>query len=157
LGAGLSLAGLTRESNVLLLLNDSFGKQHRCQVLCLVPPLTVLLSAELLITELALASRAIPSLTLSSPSLLSPVLETNSPTAIIVDGNSFPHLLELIYELHEFVHHFVIVVGEADDKLVSKASRRIKLALWTDIEAQGKAAEPIPSPALSNSHLCQLD
>jgi long-chain acyl-CoA synthetase len=120
-----------------------------------VPPFTVLLSAEFLITELALASRAIPSLTLASSSLLSPVLESNSPTAIIVDGNFFPHLLEVIYELHEY--HFIIVVGEADDKLVSKASRRMKLALWTDIEAQGKAAEPINSSALSNTHLFRLD
>jgi long-chain acyl-CoA synthetase len=128
-------------------------------LLFLVPPFTDFpgLLTEFLITELALASHSIPSLTLAVPSLLSPVLESHPPTAIIVDGNFLPHLLELIYELHELVHHFIIVVGEADEKIVSEASKRIKLVLWTDLEAQGKVAEPINSSAPGNSHLFQPD
>ncbi|KAH9056648.1 acetyl-CoA synthetase-like protein [Lactarius vividus] len=93
LGTGLCLAGLTRESNVLLLMNDGI---------------------EFLITELALASHSIPSLTLASPSLLSPVLEAHPPTAVIVDASFLSHALELIYDLNESGHHFVVVVGEAD-------------------------------------------
>lgn len=125
LGTGLSLAGLTRESNVLLLMNDGI---------------------EFLITELALASHSIPSLTLASPSLLSPVLESHPPTAVIVDGSFLPHALELIYDLNESVHHFVIVVGEADETVVSQASDRVKIVRWTDVEAQGKEAVSITGP-----------
>jgi hypothetical protein len=75
-----------------------------------------------LIAELALASHSIPSFTLSSPSLLSPVLESHPPSAIIVDGSILPHTLELIYELNEHEHHYVVVVGETDEKALSKAS-----------------------------------
>lgn len=158
-GTGLSLAGLTRESNVLLLLNDSIGKQDHCQSSIPVPPFTVLLGpfAEFLITELALASHSIPSLTLASPSVLSPVLESHPPTAIIINGTFLPQLLELICELDELVHHFIIVVGEADEKVLSKMSNQIKLALWTDIEAQGKASAPINSSAPGNHHLFRPD
>ncbi|KAF8267856.1 acetyl-CoA synthetase-like protein [Lactarius quietus] len=124
LGTGLSLAGLTRESNVLLLMNDGI---------------------EFLITELALASHSIPSLTLASPSLLSPVLEAHPPTAIIVDGGFLPHALELIYDLNESVHHFVIVVGEVDKAVISQAADRVKIVHWTDVETQGKEAVPISS------------
>ncbi|KAI0270785.1 acetyl-CoA synthetase-like protein [Russula aff. rugulosa BPL654] len=116
LGTGLCLAGLTRESNVLLLLNDSL---------------------EFLVTELALASHSITSLTLSSPSLLSPVLESHPPSAIIVHASLLMHTLELIYELNEFGNQFVIVVGELDENL----------ARWADLEAQGKEAPLITSPA----------
>ncbi|KAH9967940.1 acetyl-CoA synthetase-like protein [Russula dissimulans] len=126
LGTGLCLAGLTRESNVLLLLNDGL---------------------EFLITELALASHSIPSLTLSSASLLSPVLESHPPSAIVVEGNFLPHALELIYELNELDHHLVIVVGETDEKVFSQASKHIKLARWNDLEAQGKAAPVVTSSA----------
>jgi long-chain acyl-CoA synthetase len=125
LGTGLSLAGLTRESNVLLLMNDGI---------------------EFLITELALASHSIPSLTLASPSLLSPVLESHPPTAVIVDGSFLPHALELIYDLNESVHHFFIVVGEADETVLSQASDRVKIVRWTDVEAQGKEAVSITGP-----------
>ncbi|KAI0303466.1 acetyl-CoA synthetase-like protein [Multifurca ochricompacta] len=126
LGTGLSLAGLTRESNVLILLNDGI---------------------EFLITELALASHSVPSLTLSSPSLLAPVLESHPPTAIIVEGGFLHHVLELIYDLNEFSHHFVVVVGETNEKVLAQASTRIRLERWTDIEARGNAASPINSPA----------
>ncbi|KAN0127527.1 acetyl-CoA synthetase-like protein [Lactarius tabidus] len=124
LGTGLSLAGLTRESNVLLLMNDGI---------------------EFLITELALASHSIPSLTLASASLLSPVLEAHPPTAVIVDGSFLPHALELIYDLNESVHHFVIVVGEVDKTVLSQASDRVNIVRWADIEAQGKEAAPVTS------------
>lgn len=125
LGTGLSLAGLTRESNVLLLMNDGI---------------------EFLITELALASHSIPSLTLASLSLLSPVLESHPPTAVIVDGSFLSHALELIYDLNESLHHFVVVVGKADEAVLSQASERVKIVRWTDIEAQGKVAVPITGP-----------
>lgn len=125
LGTGLRLAGLTRESSVLLLLNDGL---------------------EFLITELALASHSIPSLTLSSSSLLSPVFKSHLPSTVIVHGSLLLHTLELIYELNEYGHHFVIVVGEVDENVVSKASQRVKLARWADLEAQGKEAPLITSP-----------
>lgn len=135
---------------MLLLMNDGIGEQYNG------PPLSVrpLIGpfAEFLITELALASHSIPSLTLASPSLLSPVLESHSPTAVIVDGSFFPHALELIYDLNESGHHFVVVVGEVDKTVLSHASERVKIVLWTDIEAQGKQAVPITSPAPGNRH-----
>ncbi|KAN0115953.1 acetyl-CoA synthetase-like protein [Russula decolorans] len=126
LGTGLCLAGLTRESNVLLLLNDGL---------------------EFLITELALASHSIPSLTLSSSSLLSPVFESHLPSVVIVHGSLLLHTLELIYELNEYGHHFVIVVGETDENVLSTATQHVKLARWADLEAQGKEAPLITSPA----------
>lgn len=107
---------------------------------------------EFLITELALASHSIPSLTLSSLSLLSPVLESHSPSAIIVQGSLLPHTLEIIYELNELGHHFVIVLGETDENVLSKASEQIKVAHWADIEAQGKAAPTITSPTPGDYH-----
>src|SRR5579863_10513507 len=73
---------------------------------------------EFLITELALASHSIPSFTLASPSLLSPVLESHAPSAIIVDGSILPQALELIYELNEDEHHYIVVVGETDEKML---------------------------------------
>jgi long-chain acyl-CoA synthetase len=107
---------------------------------------------EFLITELALASHSIPSFTLSSPSLLTPVLESHPPSAIIIDGSILPHALELIYELNEHGHHFVIVLGETDDQVLSKASEHVKIVRWSDIEAQGKAATPITSPPPGECH-----
>jgi long-chain acyl-CoA synthetase len=118
------MAGLTRESNVLLLLDDSLGKHSRCPSVFVRTHLPSCRGRfpEFLITELALASHSIPSFTLSSPSLLSPVLESHPPSAIIVDGSILPHTLELIYELNEHEHHYVVVVGETDEKALSKAS-----------------------------------
>jgi len=107
---------------------------------------------EFLVTELALASHSIPSFTLSSPSLLSPVLESHPPSAIIVDGSILPHILELIYELNEHEHHYVVVVGDTDENMLSKASEHIKIVRWSDVEAQGKAAAPITSPAPGDYH-----
>ncbi|KAI0262959.1 acetyl-CoA synthetase-like protein [Gloeopeniophorella convolvens] len=125
-GTGLSRAGLTRESNVLLLLNDSI---------------------EFLITELALAAHSIPSFTLTSPALLSPVFDLHPPTAIVIDGAFLPHVLELIYESKEAAHHVVVVVGEANEKVLAEASRHIKLVRWADVEAEGAAAAPVTAPA----------
>lgn len=75
------------------------------------------------------------------------MLELHPPSAIIVDSSVLPHVLELIYELRESEHHFVIVVGEADDQVLSKASEHVKVGRLSDIETQGKAATPITSPA----------
>ena len=109
--------------------------------------------AEFLITELALASHSIPSLTLSSPSLLSPVLESHFPSAIIVQGSLLPHTLELLYELNDFGRHSVVIVaGETDENVLSKASEQVKVVHWADIEAQGKEAPLITSPAPGSHH-----
>lgn len=128
-------------------------------VVYLLPALTILLWSipEFLITELALASHSIPSLTLSSASLLSPVLESHPPSAIIVHGSLLLHTLELIYEQNEFERHFVIVVGEVDENVLSKVSQDVKLARWADLEAQGKEAPLITSPAPGEYHSPQRD
>jgi long-chain acyl-CoA synthetase len=128
-------------------------------VVYLFPALTVLLRSipEFLITELALASHSIASLTLSSSSLLSPVFELHLPSTIVVHGSLLLHILELIYELNEYGHHFVIVVGEADEDVISKASQHVKLARWADLEAQGKEAPLITSPAPGECHSLQRD
>ena len=80
------------------------------------------------------------------------MFESHLPSAIIVHGSLLLHTLELIYELNEFGHHFVIVVGEADENLVSKASQHVKLLRWADLEAQGKEAPLITSPAPGECH-----
>lgn len=125
----------------------------------LFPVLTVFLRLipEFLITELALASHSIPSLTLSSASLLSPVLESHPSSAVIVHGSLLMHTLELIYELSESVNYFVVVVGEVDEDVLSKASQHVKLARWADLEAQGKEAPLITSPAPGECHSFQRD
>jgi hypothetical protein len=112
-------------------------------------PFTVPLGplTEFLITELALASHSIPSLTLASPSLLYSVLESHPPTAIVVEGNFLPDLLELIFKRHELANHFIIVVGEVDQKVLSEVPKQTRLAFWDHIEAQGKAGTTISSPA----------
>jgi len=141
---------------VLLLLNDGLGEKS---VVYLFTALTVFLRTipEFLITELALASHSIPSLTLSSSSLLSPVLESHPPSAVIVHGSLLLHTLELIYELNEFGHQFVIVVGEVDESVISKASQHVKLARWADLETQGKEAPLITSPAPGECRSLQRD
>jgi long-chain acyl-CoA synthetase len=149
LGTGLRLAGLTHEDNVLLLLNDSIGRQYRCLPYLFTTSIYYLSGrfAESLITELALASHSIPSLTLASPSLLYPVLESHPPSAIVVEGNFLLNVLESIYKLCELAHHFIIVVGEADQKVLSKVPKQTRLAFWDHIEAQGMAGTTISSPA----------
>ena len=121
--------------------------------------LTILLWSipEFLITELALASHSIPSLTLSSPSLLSPVFESHFPSVIIVHSSLLLHTAELVYELNEYGKHFVIVVGEADEKELSTATQHVKLARWADLEAQGKEAPLITSPAPGERRSLQRD
>ena len=137
---------------MLLLMNDGIGGQYN--IIHSVPPFIDRGGpfSEFLITELALASHSIPSLTLASASLLSPVLEAHPPSAVIVDGGFLPHALELIYDLNESVHHFVIVVGEADKTVLSQASDRVKIVRWADIEAQGKEAVPVTSSTPGNHH-----
>jgi long-chain acyl-CoA synthetase len=128
-------------------------------VVYLFPALTVLLRSitEFLITELALASHSIPSLTLSSSSLLSPVFESHLPSAIVVHSSLLLHTLELIYEVNEFGRHVVIVVGEVDENVISKASQHVNLVRWADLEAQGKEAPLITSPAPGECHSLPRD
>jgi long-chain acyl-CoA synthetase len=128
-------------------------------VVYLFPALTVFLRSisEFVITELALASHSIPSLTLESSSLLSPVFEAHLPTAIIVHAHLLLHTLELIYELNEYGNHFVIVVGEVDENVLPNATQHVKLVRWADLEAQGKEAPLITSPAPGECHSLQRD
>ncbi|TCD65411.1 hypothetical protein EIP91_002710 [Steccherinum ochraceum] len=130
LGAGLlKVAGLEpEESNVLLLLNDGI---------------------EFLITDLALASHSIPSFTLATLQVLSPVLESHPPSAIVVQADFLPQLLELIHDSNEGTHHTVIVVGEVDVKKYTRGFGAFKLLKWDDVERQGakEAVEPrTPGP-----------
>ena len=68
-----------------------------------------------MISDLALASHSIPSFTLTSKALLSPFLDSHPPSAIITDAEFLPHLLELIYDIHE--------------KVVTKKTKAIELSL----------------------------
>lgn len=109
------------ESNVLLLLNDGL---------------------EFLIMDLALASRSIPSFTITSLSLLSTVLESHPPSAIVVQVEFLPQLLELIYDASEQGHHTVIVVGEQSrDKDYSKLGKSVNFVKFDDIEREGSNAQ----------------
>ena len=81
------------------------------------------------------------------------MLESHPPTAVIVDGGFLSHALELICDMNESVHYFVIVVGEADKTVLAQASDQVKIVLWTDIEEQGKEAAPITVPAPGNRRL----
>ncbi|KAI6039022.1 hypothetical protein EDC04DRAFT_2688628 [Pisolithus marmoratus] len=122
-GAGLSRI-LQKDSNVLLLLNDSI---------------------EFLVADLALAKHSLTSMTLCSPKLLSRVLETHPPTAIIVDADFIPVLLELVYDAREHDHK-VIVVGKYDANILPKAARQVEIIPWAQIEADGaNTMEPVPA------------
>ncbi|OCH95584.1 acetyl-CoA synthetase-like protein [Obba rivulosa] len=111
-----------KESNVLLLLNDSI---------------------EFIIADLALASNSIPSFTLNSLSLLSPVLDTHPPSAIITHAQFLPFLLELIYDSRESSHHKIIVVGEPDGKDV----KDLPLFRFDEIEREGVSIDSDGDPA----------
>ena len=52
--------------------------------------------------------------------------------------------------MDEFGQHFVIVLGEADESVISKVSKQVRVARWADIEAQGKAAPTITNLAPGN-------
>lgn len=90
-----------------------------------------------MITDLALASHSIPSFTLTSLKLLSPVLENHPPTAIIVQADFLPHLLELIHDWNEGINHTVIVVGDIDTSEYSRGLGAVKLLKWEEMERLG--------------------
>ncbi|KAH9901222.1 acetyl-CoA synthetase-like protein [Cubamyces lactineus] len=129
-GAGLlQVIGLSpRESNALLLLNDSL---------------------EFIIADLALASHSIPSFTLSSLRLLSQVLESHPPSAIITQADFLQPLLEHIYDSKESGHHTIVVVGDIDSLKLPRLDN-VKIVKWEDLEHQGASVEkptiPIPDP-----------
>ncbi|KAG8886179.1 hypothetical protein FRB97_007217 [Tulasnella sp. 331] len=114
----LHTAGLQpRESNVLLLLDDSF---------------------EFLVTDLALASLSIPTLTLTSLPLLSPTLETYPPSAIVVAFSMLDQVLELIDEHKAHTRPVVIVVGDQNDVSPEKSRKSgIKTFRWEDLVEGG--------------------
>ncbi|KAH7889750.1 hypothetical protein F5I97DRAFT_1802529 [Phlebopus sp. FC_14] len=113
-GAGISRL-IPDESSVLLLLNDS---------------------VEFIIADLALAKYSIASLTLSSPKLLTHVLETYSPSALIIDGDFLPCVLELLYDAREH-HQKIIVVGEVLSELAPKSGGEVETINWRQVEADG--------------------
>ena len=94
---------------------------------------------EFLIADLALAKLAIGSTTLCSPKLLPHVLETHTPSAIIVDAIFLPRLLQLLSAVQQ--HHLqIIVVGQYDE---NKSSGNI--ITWAQVEADGaKTADSTP-------------
>ena len=59
--------------------------------------------------------------------------------------------------MNEFGQYFVIVLGETDESVISKASKLVKVARWADLEAQGKAAPTVTNPAPGNLHPFQPD
>ncbi|KAL4067573.1 hypothetical protein V8B97DRAFT_1868703 [Scleroderma yunnanense] len=125
-------SGITRilsgEPNVLLLLNDGM---------------------EFLIADLALAKFAMYSMTLCSPKILPRVLENHPPSAIIVDVNLLPYLLELVPKAWE--HDLkIVVVGQREEKTPSKSSREVEIITWSQVEADGaKGSDSTPPPARS--------
>ncbi|KAG9000980.1 hypothetical protein FRB94_005056 [Tulasnella sp. JGI-2019a] len=114
----LHTAGLQpRESNVLLLLDDSF---------------------EFLLTDLALASLSIPTLTLTSLPLLTPTIETYPPTAIVVAFSMLDETLELIHEGEDHTVPVIIVVGDQNNISPEKSRKSgIKIHRWDDLVEGG--------------------
>ena len=109
-------------------------------------------SIEFLITDLALASHSIPSFTLSSLSVLAPVLDEHPPSAIVVQAEFLPQLLEQIHDWNEGAHHTIIVVGNAN---LDKKLGSMKFLRWEDIERQGAQVEQVVPAAPSKCHILQ--
>ncbi len=101
------------------------------------------LFVEFLIADLALASHSIPSFTLSALTLLAPVLDSHPPSAIVTDAHFLPHLLELIHDSNESVHHTVIVVGETQ---LTQRHVLGQLRLYNFSEVEGNGAKQVPVP-----------
>ncbi|EGO21502.1 hypothetical protein SERLADRAFT_473934 [Serpula lacrymans var. lacrymans S7.9] len=135
-GTGLiKLTGLVpKESNVLLLLNDSI---------------------EFVISDFALSAHSIPSFTLSSPKLLSRVLESHPPSVIITHGSFLPHILELVYDAHEH-HHTIVVVGQCDTNLLPKSATQVRIIRWDDVESEGSKGERVSGPAPSQGDVVNV-
>lgn len=136
---------LSRQPNVLLLLNDGIGTCPQTRPGVFLHLLTYY--PEFLIADLALAKFAISSMTLCSPRLLPRVLETHPPSAIIVDVDFLPRLLEMLPNVrgHQLK---IIVVGQYEEKTMSKPSREVEIITWAQVEADGaKTADSTPPPA----------
>lgn len=120
------LAGLVpKESNVLLLLNDSI---------------------EFLISDLALSTLSIPSFTVANLSLVVPVLSTHPPSAVFVPISHLEHVLEQIVDMKESKLISVVVVPEEGvqkdvEKLKSKSG--VKIYMWEDVEDAGGLGEKV--------------
>ena len=95
---------------------------------------------EFLISDLALSEQSIASITLSSPKLLAGVLELHRPEVIITDATFLPHVLELIYDEHDY-HHKIIRVGKSDSDLKPKGMREVEIYSWGEVEANGKVPQ----------------
>lgn len=102
--------------------------------------------AEFVIADLALAKHSIVSITLSSRKLLSRVLETHAPSAIIVDADFLPHLLELFSDAREHDHK-IIVVGQTDTAPRLKAAREAQILNWAQVEADGAQVVNAAAPS----------
>lgn len=105
--------------------------------------------AEFVIADLALAKYSIVSITLSSRKLLSRVLEVQPPSAIIVDADLLPHLLELIYDAKEHDHK-IIVVGRTDT-IQPKAAQHVQILDWAQVEADGAQVASVVIPPVRKS------
>jgi long-chain acyl-CoA synthetase len=69
---------------------------------------------------------------------LSTVLESHPPSAIVVDAEFLPLLLELICDTSEQGHHTVIVVGElGSGRSYTKQARLVNLVKFADLEREG--------------------
>ncbi|KZV90421.1 acetyl-CoA synthetase-like protein [Exidia glandulosa HHB12029] len=121
-----------RASRVLLLLNDSL---------------------EWLITDLALAAIAVPSVTLATLDLLSDVLDKHPPSAIVVHGDFFMHVLELLAESASASNYVVIVLGDLRTDARRHAQQLgVTVFHWNDISARG-TEEKAELPAVQPSDL----
>ena len=68
-------------------------------------------------------------------------MDSHPPSAIITHADFLPHLLELVYDVHESAHHTIIVVGEPDSKIVHDEQARI--LKFDDLERQGAKLEAV--------------
>ncbi|KAG8906712.1 NAD-dependent malic enzyme, mitochondrial [Tulasnella sp. 403] len=102
-----------RESNALLLLDDSF---------------------EFLLADMAFASLSIPTITLTRLDLLTQVVSTYPPSVVVVGFDFLDHLLEMIVEDAEDGDRIVIVVGDVNNISPSKSEKsKVPIYRWEDL------------------------
>ncbi|KAH7107449.1 acetyl-CoA synthetase-like protein [Auriculariales sp. MPI-PUGE-AT-0066] len=126
----------TRESRVLILLNDSL---------------------EWLLTDLALGQLAVPSVFLAALDLLHDVLEQRTASAIIVEASFLEQVLEVIAEESELRRLIIVVVGEPPAEAHRSAQHiGVNLLSWQDVEARGRqnASEPVQVESSTLLSIC---
>lgn len=109
--------------------------------------------AEFVIADLALAKHSIVSITLSSRKLLSRVLESNSPSAIIVGADFLPQLLDFIYDAREHDPK-IIVVGQTDTGGRPNVTHQVQILNWAQVEGDGaQMVNATTPPSVRKSYL----